>query len=143
MIASGLVFEVGVVSTDSDVMVTAFVLSAGLLGMCEAAFWTAIVELGMPRGGLAAGLMNMGGNAGGLLSPVVTPLLSAQFRRPLRQVGRLAGEPGCGGGRLRAGCVPVVRRQIACGFEITIRRFRRFHRFETLKSTDPPSLLSW
>ena len=73
MIASGLVFELGVVSGDSNVMVTAFILSAGLLGMCEAAFWTTIVEFGAPRGGLAAGVMNMGGNAGGLLSPVVTP----------------------------------------------------------------------
>jgi ACS family glucarate transporter-like MFS transporter len=79
MIASGLVFELGVVSGDSTVMVATFTISAGLLGMCEAAFWTTIVELGSPRGGLAAGVMNFGGNAGGLLSPVVTPLLSAWF----------------------------------------------------------------
>jgi ACS family glucarate transporter-like MFS transporter len=79
MIASGLVFELGVVSGDSTVMVATFTISAGLLGMCEAAFWTTIMELGWPRGGLAAGVMNFGGNAGGLLSPVVTPWLSAQF----------------------------------------------------------------
>lgn len=79
MIASGLVFEFGVLSSDSHVMMAAFTLSAGLLGMCEAAFWTTIVELGTPRGGLAAGLMNMGGNAGGLLSPVATPFLSEAF----------------------------------------------------------------
>ncbi len=93
MIASGLVFEFGLLSSDSRVMVTAFILSAGLLGMCEAAFWTTIVELGMPRGGLAAGLMNMGGNAGGLLSPVATPLLSALFRHPLWPGARLADQP--------------------------------------------------
>jgi MFS transporter, ACS family, D-galactonate transporter len=79
MIASGLIFEIGVVSGDSHVMVAAFVASAGLLGMCEAAFWTTIVEFGSPRGGLAAGLMNMGGNAGGLLAPLLTPMLSARF----------------------------------------------------------------
>jgi MFS transporter, ACS family, D-galactonate transporter len=79
MIASGLVFELGAMSTDSHVMVAAFTCSAGLLGICEAAFWTTIVELGSPRGGLAAGLMNMGGNAGGLLSPVVTPWLSERL----------------------------------------------------------------
>lgn len=79
MVASGVVFELGLLSTDSRIMVTTFILSAGLLGMCEAAFWTTIVELGTPRGGLAAGLMNMGGNAGGMLSPYATPLLSACF----------------------------------------------------------------
>jgi MFS transporter, ACS family, glucarate transporter len=79
MIASGLVFELGVLSSDSHMMMAAFTLSAGLLGICEAAFWTTIVELGTPRGGLAAGLMNMGGNAGGLLSPMATPFLSEMF----------------------------------------------------------------
>ncbi|HUE14484.1 MAG TPA: MFS transporter [Planctomycetaceae bacterium] len=79
MVASGVVFELGLLSADSRIMITTFILSAGLLGMCEAAFWTTIVELGTPRGGLAAGLMNMGGNAGGMLSPFATPLLSACF----------------------------------------------------------------
>jgi MFS family permease len=79
MIASGLVFEIGAVSGDSTIMLATFTLSAGLLGMCEAAFWTTIVELGWPRSGLAAGVMNFGGNAGGLLSPVVTPWLSEQL----------------------------------------------------------------
>ncbi len=76
MIASGVVFEVGAASGQATMMLTTFTLSAGLLGMCEAAFWTTIVELGAPRGGLAAAVMNFGGNAGGLLSPVVTPWLS-------------------------------------------------------------------
>jgi ACS family glucarate transporter-like MFS transporter len=79
MVASGVVFELGLLSADSRIMIITFILSAGLLGMCEAAFWTTIVELGTPRGGLAAGLMNMGGNAGGMLSPFATPLLSACF----------------------------------------------------------------
>lgn len=79
MIASGLVFEVGAASGDSTVMLATFTLSAGLLGMCEAAFWTTIVELGTPRGGLAAGVMNFGGNAGGLLSPLLTPWISERL----------------------------------------------------------------
>ncbi len=102
MIASGLVFELGVLSSDSHVMMAAFTLSAGLLGMCEAAFWTTIVELGTPRGGLAAGLMNMGGNAGGLLSPVATPFLSEMF-------GSFYGESvGWRASLGVAGAIPVV-----------------------------------
>jgi ACS family glucarate transporter-like MFS transporter len=102
MIASGLVFELGVLSSDSHVMMAAFTLSAGLLGMCEAVFWTTIVELGTPRGGLAAGLMNMGGNAGGLLSPMATPFLSEMF-------GSFYGESvGWRASLGVAGAIPVI-----------------------------------
>ncbi len=79
MIASGVVFELGLLGSDSRVMVSAFAISAALLGMCEAAFWTTAVQLGRSRGGLAAGMMNLGGNAGGFLSPIATPWLGAYF----------------------------------------------------------------
>jgi ACS family D-galactonate transporter-like MFS transporter len=81
MVASGVVFELGLLGSDSRVMVSAFTISAALLGMCEGAFWTTAVELGRTRGGLAAGMMNMGGNAGGFLSPIATPLLGEYFGR--------------------------------------------------------------
>ena len=77
MLASGLVFELGLMAASPRVTLAAFVLAAGLLGACEAAFWTTVVELGGAYGGTAAGLMNTGGNAGGTLSPTVTPLLSS------------------------------------------------------------------
>ena len=54
--------------------------AAAFLGLCEASFWTTVVELGGPLGGTAAGLMNTGGNAGGTLSPYLTPLLSGYFQ---------------------------------------------------------------
>jgi MFS family permease len=76
MIASGIVFELGLLGPDARMTLAAFTISAGLLGLCESGFWTAVVELGYPFGGTAAGLMNTGGNAGGFLSPWVTPALS-------------------------------------------------------------------
>lgn len=76
MVASGLVFEIGLAAENPQSTVVAFTLSAAILGMCEASFWTTVVELGGPYGGTAAGLMNTGGNAGGTLSPYLTPLLS-------------------------------------------------------------------
>src|SRR5262249_22111270 len=79
MIASGAVFELGLLGPDARVTLAAFTLSAGLLGLCEAGYWTTVVELGHPFGGTAAGLMNTGGNAGGTLSPALTPLLSGFF----------------------------------------------------------------
>ena len=79
MIASGVAFELGLLVPDARITLAAFTLSAAFLGLCEAGFWTTVVELGHPFGGTAAGLMNTGGNAGGTLSPVLTPLLSAFF----------------------------------------------------------------
>ncbi len=79
MIASGAVFELGLLGPDARITLAAFTLSAALLGLCEAGYWTTVVELGRPFGGTAAGLMNTGGNAGGTLSPCLTPLLSAFF----------------------------------------------------------------
>jgi MFS family permease len=83
MVASGVVFELGLLGNDSRVMVGAFTISAALLGMCEGAFWTTAVELGQSRGGLAAGIMNTGGNAGGFLSPIATPWLGEYLGRHL------------------------------------------------------------
>ncbi len=79
MIASGSVFELGLLATSAQDTLVAFVVAAALLGLCEAGFWTTVVELGGPFGGTAAGLMNTGGNAGGTLSPYLTPLFSTFF----------------------------------------------------------------
>jgi MFS transporter, ACS family, D-galactonate transporter len=79
MIASGSVFELGLLAPSAQVTLVAFVAAAALLGLCEAGFWTTVVELGGPLGGTAAALMNTGGNAGGTLSPILTPLFSTYF----------------------------------------------------------------
>ena len=49
------------------------------LGTSEGSFWTAATELGGPRGGTAAGILNTGGNLGGMLAPVLTPMIAAHF----------------------------------------------------------------
>jgi ACS family glucarate transporter-like MFS transporter len=79
MLASGAVFELGIVAKSPQSTMLAFAVSAALLGVCEAPFWTTAVELGGSLGGTAAGMMNTGGNAGGTLSPYLTPLLSSFF----------------------------------------------------------------
>jgi MFS family permease len=50
-----------------------FTASLGVLGLAEASFWGVVVRMGGPRGGLAASIMNMGGNGIGLLAPMLTP----------------------------------------------------------------------
>jgi MFS family permease len=102
MVASGVVFELGLLGSDSRVMVSAFAISAALLGMCEAAFWTTAVQLGRSRGGLAAGMMNLGGNAGGFLSPIATPWLGTYFG------GYLGAASGWRASLAVAGAISVV-----------------------------------
>lgn len=59
--------------------VTFFTASLGVLGLCEAAFWTMAVNLGRERGGTSAAIMNTGGNGIGLLAPMVTPWLASHL----------------------------------------------------------------
>jgi MFS family permease len=47
----------------------------GAVGMSEGSYWTASVRIGGRRGATAAGILNTGGNAGGLPAPVLMPLI--------------------------------------------------------------------
>jgi ACS family glucarate transporter-like MFS transporter len=44
--------------------------------MCESVFWTTATDIGGRDRGLAAATMNTFGNAGGLVSPTLTPVLA-------------------------------------------------------------------
>jgi len=59
-------------------------LAVVLLAVCESlvmavegAFWAAVTEIAPERAGTAGGILNMGGNLGGLFAPVVTPWVAA------------------------------------------------------------------
>jgi MFS family permease len=76
---SGIAFELGLLTSNPRGTLAAFTVAAGLIGACEAAFWTVGVRLGGRYGGTTGGLMNTGGNVGGTISPYVTPLLGGLF----------------------------------------------------------------
>jgi MFS family permease len=78
-VGSAFALVAGLVTSHAELTLLCFALAVAALGMCEGPFWTTAVEMGGRRGGTTAGLMNTGGNAGGLLSPVVAPQLSAYF----------------------------------------------------------------
>jgi MFS family permease len=102
MIASGVVFELGLLGNTAQTTLAAFVVAAAFVGACEGSFWTTVVELGGPFGGTAAGLMNTGGNAGGTLSPSLTPLLSGFFAQ------QYGADSGWRLGLALAGAVPIL-----------------------------------
>jgi ACS family D-galactonate transporter-like MFS transporter len=69
----------GISMTDPDAVVLCFALAMGALGLCEGIFWTMAPALEPRNGGLAAAVLNTGGNGIGLLAPVFTPLLADAF----------------------------------------------------------------
>jgi len=79
MILSALFLVGGVFATDRPWIVGYFTASLGMLGLCEASFWTAAVNLGRQRGGTSAAIMNTGGNGIGLLAPMITPWLGTHL----------------------------------------------------------------
>jgi MFS family permease len=76
MTASAILLWIGVRATEPAWIVTWLSLALGVLGMAEGPFWVTAVEVGGRRGGLSAAVFNTGGNAGGILAPVVTPWVS-------------------------------------------------------------------
>ncbi len=57
-------------------VVLAFAASMGALGMSEGVFWTTATDIGGRNRGVVAACMNAFGNAGGLVSPTLTPVLA-------------------------------------------------------------------
>jgi MFS family permease len=73
----GAVGALVAVSVQSELhVVLALAVSMGALGMCEAVFWTTATDIGGRNRGLVAAVMNTFGNAGGLVSPTLTPALA-------------------------------------------------------------------
>jgi dipeptide/tripeptide permease len=79
MILSALLLLLGIRAQSLTWIVIWFTLSLGVLGLCEAAFWTMAVEVGGRRGGMAAAIMNTGGNGIGLLAPIITPYVGERL----------------------------------------------------------------
>jgi MFS family permease len=78
--SAGAVFLIfGVLASEPVWKVAYFTLALGSVGLSEGPFWASAVELGGRRGGSSAALFNTGGNAGGLLAPVVTPWVGERF----------------------------------------------------------------
>jgi ACS family glucarate transporter-like MFS transporter len=82
MTLGALLLFVGLVPKEPGWIVAWFALAMGAVGTAEGSFWASAVEIGGRRGGSAAGIMNTGGNVGGLLAPILTPFVSDKFGWP-------------------------------------------------------------
>lgn len=76
----GAVFGFVAVNVESFVAVAACLsASMAFTGMVEGVFWTTATDIGGKSRGLCGAFMNTGGNVGGLISPVLTPIIAVQL----------------------------------------------------------------
>jgi MFS family permease len=79
MLAGAVLVTVGVMTSQSTLVLACFALGMAAIGATEGPFWTTAIELGGRRGGTTGGIVNTGGNAGGIIAPVLTPWIGELF----------------------------------------------------------------
>jgi len=74
---SGILIAIGA-HTSSAIMAAVSLAFATALVLCvEGPFWATMMRIAGKNSGRAGGIMNMGSNLGGLLSPALTPLIAS------------------------------------------------------------------
>jgi ACS family glucarate transporter-like MFS transporter len=77
MAMSGILISVGA-HTGSAVMAAVCLAFATALILCvEGPFWAMMMRIAGNKSGTAGGIMNMGSNIGGLISPALTPVIAS------------------------------------------------------------------
>jgi ACS family glucarate transporter-like MFS transporter len=79
MLASAGLLLLGIKAENPLWIVVWFALAMAAIGATEGPFWATALDLGGRRGGTSAGIFNTGGNAGGILAPILTPWVSQQL----------------------------------------------------------------
>jgi ACS family glucarate transporter-like MFS transporter len=77
MAASGILISVGAHTKSPATAAAALALATAFVLSVEGPFWATMMRIAGPASGTAGGIMNMGCNLGGLISPVLTPLLAS------------------------------------------------------------------
>jgi MFS family permease len=69
----------GLLAAEPGWIVVWFALALAAVGATEGPMWATALELGGRHGATAAGIFNTGGNAGGVIAPILTPVVSKAF----------------------------------------------------------------
>jgi ACS family glucarate transporter-like MFS transporter len=77
MALSGVLISVGAHTASAVMAAVSLALATALVLCVEGPFWAMMMRVSGPRSGTAGGIMNMGSNLGGLVSPALTPVLAA------------------------------------------------------------------
>jgi ACS family glucarate transporter-like MFS transporter len=77
--SAGIFLALGAVATNAYFAVAYLTLATASVLAVEGPCWATMMELAGPRSGTAGGVMNLGSNIGGLISPALTPILAAHL----------------------------------------------------------------
>jgi MFS transporter, ACS family, glucarate transporter len=76
---AGILLAMGAHTDNAYLAAVDLALSTALVLCVEGPFWATMMEIAGSRSGTAGGIMNMGSNLGGLISPALTPVLAAMM----------------------------------------------------------------
>lgn len=79
MIISAVALFIGVHSENIDFAILGLSLGAGAIYFALAAHWATTIDVSREHAGTVSGVMNWGGNMGGMISPILTPILVKKF----------------------------------------------------------------
>jgi MFS family permease len=79
MLAGALLLLLGIMAREPIWIVIWIALAMAAVGTTEGPFWATAIDLGGRHGATSAGIFNTGGNAGGALAPIFTPLIGQHF----------------------------------------------------------------
>jgi len=77
LVGAGFFIAVGAHTSNAYVAAVSLAAATGLVMCVEGPFWATMTRLSGGRAGTAGGIMNMGCNVGGLVSPALTPVIAA------------------------------------------------------------------
>jgi MFS family permease len=79
MVSSAVLLYIGASGLGVFATVALLSLAVGFSMAPEGAFWSTAIHMGGKQVGAACGFMNCGGNVGGMLAPILTPLIARRF----------------------------------------------------------------
>jgi ACS family glucarate transporter-like MFS transporter len=79
LIAGGVMLSVGAATESPYVAAVALAVSTAAVLSVEGPFWATMLSVSGERSGTAGGIMNMGSNVGGFISPALTPVLAVSI----------------------------------------------------------------
>ena len=79
MTASAVLLYLGAGGFGTATTIAFLSLALGFSACAEGPFWASAMEVGGKQVGAAGGILNTGGNVGGIFAPIVTPFIASRF----------------------------------------------------------------
>jgi ACS family glucarate transporter-like MFS transporter len=79
MAVAGAALAAGAQIENINLAIVALSLGAGAVFVSFAAQWVSTIDICQPHAGVVSGIMNWGGNSGGMISPIVMPILAQRW----------------------------------------------------------------